>query len=179
VIYRRLGLPLVAIVFLLIAAPVVFGHAELEESNPAEGSTVTTPLDGSLTFDDELATDPADSFVVIVDAEGVEVARGKVSSADDMKMDIRLPELGPGEYTLRWQATAADDDFVSRDEFTFTVALEAASGGPTAAPTSTPTGGDEPGEGSPTGDDLTLALIVAALAIAGVLAFVFLRIRRR
>jgi methionine-rich copper-binding protein CopC len=177
---RRLWPALAAVVLLLLAAQTAVGHAELDESNPAEGSTVTTPLKGSLTFDDELKPDAAASFVSIVDADDAEVARGEVSETDETRIDVQLPELPPGIYTARWQATSADDDFVSRGDFTFTVAGATATGAPTAAPTSGPSGGgNENGAETPAGNDLTLALIIAALAIAAVLAFVFLRMRRR
>jgi copper transport protein len=178
--FRRVAPLFVGLLLLLIAAPVVVAHAELEESNPAEGSTVTTPLKGSLTFDEELDADPQKTFVVIVDAAEKEVARGELSETDSTLMQIQLPELPPGEYTARWQATTPDDDATERGDFTFTVAPATATGAPSAEPTAGPTGGgSENGEEPPASNDLTLALIVAALAIAAVLAFVFVRMRRR
>ena len=81
------------LLLLLVAAPAVLGHAEIEESNPAEGSTVTTPLKGFVTFDEEVSPDPARTFVVVVDSTDVEVARGEVSETDATRVDLQLPDL--------------------------------------------------------------------------------------
>ncbi|MEO6350597.1 MAG: copper resistance protein CopC [Candidatus Limnocylindrales bacterium] len=169
----------VTLLILLFAAPAALGHAGLEVSDPAEGSTITAPHKGSLTFDEELASDPASSFVVIVNSAEAEVARGEVSETDATLMEVQLPELPPGVYTARWQAITADDAAAERGDFTFTVSA-AASGAPTAAQTSGPgDGGEDVGAETPPGKDLTLALVIAALVIGVVLAYVFVRMRRR
>jgi methionine-rich copper-binding protein CopC len=179
--FRRLATLWVAVLLLLLAAPTVLGHAAIEESNPADGATVTTPLKGFVTFDEEVSSDPARTFVVVVNSADVEVARGEANETDATRVDLQLPELPTGMYTLRWQATTTDDNGVERGDFTFTVAAATTTAAPpTVAPTSGPTGGgNENGEETPAGNDVTLALIIAALAIAAVLAFVFLRMRRR
>ena len=179
---------------LIVVFPVV-GHAELEESDPADGGTITTPYTLTATFSEEFNPDPEASFIRVQDAAGEVVAEGGHDDAAN-QMSVALPALEPGEYTARWQTTTIDDNGVERGTFTFTVA---ASPTPAPTPTAGPTNGPgataavtppaastpipaptpsatptTPGGSTGGGNDVLIALAIG-VAIAGILAFFLVR----
>ncbi len=187
-----------ACLFTLLAVGLVLAHAHLEESDPADGETITTPYTLSAQFSEEF--DPDRSFIRVVDSGGTRVAEGGMDPDEPTMMTVELPELEPGEYEARWQTVTPDDNGVERGTFSFTVATPptpspsaepttapSATTGPTAsvAPTASPTAptspsaSPEPVDGAPSasGSDVVLALVLAAVAIGAVLLFIFARRR--
>ena len=160
-----------AVLLVLVWTSVALGHAELEESDPADGATITTPYTLRATFDEEIDPDPARSSITITNAAGQEVARGGVSADDPTTMTAELPELPPGTYTARFLAYTPDDRFTGRGTFTCNVGA-AATSAPTPAPSPVTPGG-QAGSG-----DLLIALVIAAIGIAAVGAFIVTRMRR-
>jgi hypothetical protein len=132
------------------------------------GTLTTTPYTLTATFDDELT--PNGSSIVVENWTGTQIATGTVSGDNAKVMSAELPALPPGQYTVRWTAVTADDLAVERGSYTFTVGAETASVTPVPAP---PAGG-----AAGSANDLVIALVLAAIAIVGVLAFVFVRGRR-
>ena len=187
------GLAVAALLLLLGAVPV-YAHAELEESDPADGATITTPYTLTAIFSEEIGTDR--SRIVVTDSAGTEVARGGIGADDATVMTVELPELDPGEYTAGWTAVTPDDNGVTRGEINFTVA-EAATPSPTAAPTPSATAGGPsptatprqtvsptpaptpPGGGGQTasGNDILLALALAAVVLLTLGVYLFTRRR--
>lgn len=180
----------------LASAAVALGHAELVASDPPDRGTTGTPYELTATFDEPLEPN---SSIVIQDAGGEEVAAGGVDQDDATVLVAELPELPAGEYRARWTATTADGHS-ERGTFTFTVTrpptpspspsdMPAGSAAPTA-PAATPSPTHEPSptvapippiqDGEPTrgANDLLLALLLAAVAIGGMILYVFLRGRR-
>lgn len=183
---------------LIVVFPVV-GHAELEESDPTDGETITTPYTLSVTFSEEIGTDR--SQIVVSNSAGEEVASGGISADDATVMTVELPLLEPGEYTAAWTAVTPDDNGVERGTFTFTVESSptpeptptrapteapdstatpqppATSAPVTPAPTQvlTPTPSGEPGNGSSGGGSDVLLALAAGIAIVGILAFFLVR----
>jgi len=192
---RRRAAFLLAGLTLLASAAVALGHAELVDSDPPDGGTTSTPYELTATFDEPLEPN---SSIVIQDAAGDEVAAGGPEAGDVTVLVAELPELPAGEYRARWTATTADGH-TERGTFTFTVTAPptpspsptdtpaaspapsppAATPSPTRQPSPTiaptPTQGGEPTVGA---NDLLLALLLAAVAIGGVILYVFLRGRR-
>ena len=170
---KRTIAAIAAALLVLVWSSVALGHAELVTSDPAEGATITTPYTLRATFDEEVDPDPTRSSIVITNAAGAEVARGGVSADDHTMMTAELPELPPGTYTARFLAYTADDRFTERGRFTFNVGAA-----PTAAPTPTPS--PNGGQGGQTGNsgDLLIALVVAAIGLAGIGTFIVMRMRR-
>jgi methionine-rich copper-binding protein CopC len=145
-------------------------HASLVSADPPAGGTLTsTPFTLTATFDEELS--PEASSIVVESPARVQVATGTVSTADDKTMTADLPSLPAGTYTVRWTAVTADDLAVERGTYTFSVGSLAASATPMT--TSPP-----PVGAAGSGNDLVIALVLAAIAIVGVLAFLFVRGRR-
>lgn len=154
---------------LALATPAL-AHASLVSSDPSDGGTLTAvPFTLTATFDEELT--PDGSSIVIEGPSGVQVATGTVSANDRKTMTADLPALPAGNYTVRWTAVTADDLAVERGTYTFGVVSAAASATPMT--TSPP-----PVVATASGNDLVIALVLAAIAIIGVLAFVFVRGRR-
>jgi methionine-rich copper-binding protein CopC len=147
----------------LATTSTALAHGTLVTSDPPDGGTIaSTPYTLTATFAEEI--DAEQSSIVVENAAGAEVARGALDPDDATQMIVDLPVLGAGQYTVRWTTVTPDDQGVERGTFTFDVGTP----GPTAAP-STPSG---------SGSDVLVALVLAAVAIGAVVAFVFLRSRR-
>lgn len=98
----------------------VAAHAEVKVATPAAGATVTTPVsEVSATYTESL---DADSRLLVVDADGVTIARGAVDPADDQRMVANLDQAYvAGTFTVRSTAIATDGH-VERASWRFTVA---------------------------------------------------------
>jgi len=171
-----------ALLLVLLAVPLVAAHAELQQSDPADGATISTPHTLIATFSEEFSSDPTKSFISVENSSGTEVASGAQDPADATKMTADLPELEAGTYTVRWQTTTVDDNGVERGTFTFNVAAAATSGPTTAATTSAgPTPAATPatggGQSTGTGTDVLLALAVGVVIVGIVLYYVVRRSR--
>lgn len=117
----RLVLTLAACAGLVATAA---GHAKLVRADPAAGAVLrTAPRVVRAVFNEELAA--RGSFLVVVDARGRRVDDGKsgldLDDLDRRTLLARLRPVGSGRYTVRWQATSADDGYVARGSYVFTV----------------------------------------------------------
>jgi len=190
-----------ATLVVLLAPAAVLAHAELDQPTPADGETVSgsPPVVGA-TYTETL--DPDGSSLVLVDATGAEIATGGVVGTDRTKemSIVDLPELVPGEYTVKSTTKSADDGDVDRTTWSFTVVAaptpsptptsapsptaEPSTAAPTATPLvpspslATPTPSAAPGDAASSTSDALLP-ILAALAIVVVAGFLLLRRRNR
>ena len=183
----RLSATATSLLVLLLLPVAVAAHAELGEPTPADGATVEgTPTEVAGTFTQDI--DPDGSSLRLRDAAGETIAEGGVDPADERRMVITdLPDLAPGEYTVRWTTDSAEDDEIARGIWRFTVVAAPtpeptpvptaapsapASVGPSAAPTPTPAPPSPTPSAPPdqdptaTGADVLLP-IVLGLAIIG------------
>jgi methionine-rich copper-binding protein CopC len=186
------GVVAAALLMLLTAVPA-FAHAELEESDPADGETITTPYTLTTTFNEEIGTER--SRIVVTNSAGEEVARGGISADDSAVMTVDLPALEPGAYLASWTAVTPDDNGVTRGQVNFVVGENAT---PTPVPTTRPTASARPSVvpstvaslapsplptptsgGTPTasGNDILLALALAAVVLLGLGIYLFTRRR--
>jgi methionine-rich copper-binding protein CopC len=99
-------------------------HARLVRADPAPGAVLrSAPRQVRAVFNEELAA--RGSFLVVVDGRGRRVDDGKggldLDDLDRRTLVARLRPVGPGRYTVRWQATSADDGYVARGQYLFTV----------------------------------------------------------
>jgi methionine-rich copper-binding protein CopC len=158
----------------LVSASLALGHAQLVSSNPPAGGTLTsTPATINATFSEVLT--PDGSSLIVQDATGSTVATGTVSTQDDTSMSANVPHLPDGKYAVLWTAVTADDKAVERGTYTFTVGSAATSSALASPAASLSSGSDQP-PGS--GNNLLIALVLAALVVVGVLGYLFLRNRR-
>ena len=121
------GLILVAV--LVLGSPQsAAAHADVKVATPPDGATVTTPVsEVSATYTEAL---DADSRLLVIDADGVTIARGAVDPSDDQRMVAKLDQAYvSGTFTVRSTAIAPDGH-VERVTWAFTVAVPA-----TPAPT--------------------------------------------
>jgi methionine-rich copper-binding protein CopC len=184
----------------MVAPAVVFGHAELDASDPADGASVEGPFAGPIvmTFTEQLG---AESSAEMRDGAG-DVAATAVVDGTTITL-TPAADLAEGEYEVRW-TTAADDGHIERGSFRFTV-LPSATPEPTASPTpsaaatasptseatataeatpsAVPAASDSPipsaapdGGDASSGSDVLLP-IIAAVVIVGALAAFLLRRR--
>ncbi len=103
---------------------IAAAHAKLVRADPAPGAVLRTPPRVvRVVFNEELAA--RGSFLAVLDVRGRRVDDGKsgldLDDLDRRTLVARLRPVGPGRYTVRWQATSADDGYVARGSYVFTV----------------------------------------------------------
>ncbi|HYI22676.1 MAG TPA: copper resistance protein CopC [Candidatus Limnocylindrales bacterium] len=192
------AISLACLTTLAIAVPVL-GHAELVESDPPDGGTIQ--IDGGYTFTATFSEELLEgSGLVVRNSAGEEVASGGLDPDDATVLMADLPELEPGDYAARWTAST-DDGHTERGTISFTVEAATPTPAPTQAPTEppseapsataspapsaseAPSATTSPAPTSTTGptnptssnNDIILALALAAIAIGGVVAIIFMR----
>lgn len=106
---------------MLLAAAPAFAHAFLKNSSPPVGSTVPVPPK-AVVIDFTEGVEPAFSTITVQNAHGQRVDEGHphLVNADPTRLAVNLPQLPPGEYTVRWHATAVDTH-KTEGSFRFTV----------------------------------------------------------
>jgi methionine-rich copper-binding protein CopC len=110
-----------AAISLSLAAPA-FAHAHPHGSTPAAGSTVTgAPATLECVFTEAL--EPAFSSLQVQDAAGKQVDGYDMhlAPADAKRMQVGLPKLGAGTYTVIWRARSVDGH-ETEGRYNFTVA---------------------------------------------------------
>jgi methionine-rich copper-binding protein CopC len=191
---------LVGLAIALLATGTALAHAELVESDPADGATLdTAPTTITLTFSQRL--DPSKSSFRLSGPDG-NVGTGEATSGRVMTLDGLA--LAPGEYLIKWTSASADDGDIARGQVTFTVAAAPAS--PTPNPTQNDVPSAEPSSAAPSTEpslgstspspavptpapsaeptapaastgDVLLPIVIGLLLVAGVGAFVLRRSR--
>lgn len=182
---------------LLLAAPIVSAHAELQSRTPRPSSTVPAgPVEIIARFSEQISDR---SSMTLRDASNAIVAQGAVDGRD---LRIGLEGLLPGAYEVRYTVISSDGH-VERSgpgSWPFTVAeaataspsptpSEEPSGTPAAtaeaspspadspSPTATPAPSPPPGS-TATGGDVVVPIVVALVVVLGGLAALLLRGRR-
>lgn len=145
---RNLGLLLattIALALALLGAAPASAHAQLLETDPAEGAEVAeAPAQIVLTFNENI--EQIGSDVVITDAQGTEVQDGDPQIDGHDVTQALVDDRPAGQYTVQWRVVSADGHPIS-GEFSFDAA--AAAGGevpddPADDPAEDPAGtGDE------------------------------------
>lgn len=116
---KKIFLGIIVAVFCLFAAsPLAFAHAVLVSSTPAASSAMRGPgVAIDLKFNSRV--DGAHSRLLLIMPNGA--TQGLTLLKQDAPEELKArAELGPGSYTIRWQAVAADGH-ISRGEIPFTV----------------------------------------------------------
>ncbi len=91
------------------ATAAAWAHAFLDHADPPVGRTVaTSPAAVHLWFTEPL--EAGRSYVRVFDAQKRRVDRddSKVDPADRKELEVSLPPLPPGRYTVEWRAVTAD-----------------------------------------------------------------------
>jgi copper transport protein len=110
----------VALVALIAAHGVAFGHAELVSSVPAANASITaSPPQLVLTFTE--AIDPANSSLTLLGPDGSPVAGAGALRVNDAATTATadVPALRPGIYTVSYRVTSATDGHVTSGQYAF------------------------------------------------------------
>jgi len=108
---KRLALAAAAIVAL--AAPgAALAHASLTQQSPSlRQRLAVAPNTVVLTFDQPV--DAVRNSIVVLDARGLDLARGVHAVTAKRELVASLPTLPRGAYTIRWRALSSDGHVVS------------------------------------------------------------------
>lgn len=131
----RLFVGLLATILLTVGfSSQVAAHARFVRSEPAtEARLATAPQRVTIWFSQ--LVDPTGSSITVIDAAGATVSQGAAQRLPDDHKALRIelrPNLGPGQYTVQWATSSAEDDEKADGAFTFTLAAGAV-GAPTPA----------------------------------------------
>ncbi|OZD07321.1 MprA protease, GlyGly-CTERM protein-sorting domain-containing form [Rhodococcus sp. 06-235-1A] len=156
-----------ALLALVIAAPVASAHSQVTGYSPADGSALdSSPATASVSFNEVPQAQFATLNVVGPD--------GNIWSKGDARIEgqsvvVDVGELGPiGEYTLAYRITSADGHPVSGTA-TFTLTQEGS--GTPGAPADASGTAEESESGFLGGYGHIVLIVVAVLAFAGALGF--------
>lgn len=119
---KRMLLAAAFFVALLFAAPSVLAHANLLRSDPpANSAQKTSPTRVRLWFSE--TTEPSFTTISVVDKSGAQLDKRDSHRVPDEKdaMEVSVPELPQGLYTVLWKALSAVDGHVTTGSFSFTV----------------------------------------------------------
>jgi copper transport protein len=107
------------------AAPVLFAHAALASTYPADGSVVPTePTQVTATFDQPIGITPASLEVYTPDGNRADDGDATLAAPEEITVSL-LPGLGTGTYTATWHVISADTHPVS-GAFTFSIGAPSA-----------------------------------------------------
>jgi methionine-rich copper-binding protein CopC len=105
----------------LLGVSAATAHAMLDHAAPAVGSTVThAPGQLSLWFTEPI--EPAFSGIVVRNAHGVNVNKGKAGLGHSGRTELKigLKPLPPGTYKVHWHVLSVDTH-KTQGSFSFTV----------------------------------------------------------
>jgi copper resistance protein C len=194
---------LAGVVLSVLVAGGALAHAELVDSDPADGATVETPVT-TIVLSFSQALDASKSSFRLFGPDGANIGTGRATSPRDMTLGGLA--LANGDYRIKWVSASADDGDIERGQLTFTVQVAAespsaaapsaepspstapsASTVPSTEPASTapsasaapPTPAPSPAPTSPASStsDVLLPIIIGLLLVAGVGAYVLRRSR--
>ncbi len=118
---HRSLLSAVAVVLMLSSVSVAYAHPQIVSAEPAPDAQLdAAPSSVRIAFNEPI--EEAFASVTVLDATGRAVDRGDSGrSPDDPRvLQVSLPSLDPGVYTVAWQAVGRDGHLV-RGYFTFTI----------------------------------------------------------
>ncbi|GLY30060.1 copper resistance CopC family protein [Kineosporia sp. NBRC 101731] len=173
---------------LVLGAGPALAHDQLDETNPADGSTVQTVPDEIVL--DFSATPLALGSAVRVVGPGGDITSGKPKVVDNRVTQEVSAGRPAGDYTVQWRVTSSDGHPIS-GEFGFTARKgdevstaspepsSAATGTEAAAPgTTVATAATETEDGG-TSPVLIITLLVLALVVIGAVAYLFVLAPKR
>ncbi len=177
---KRLSVLLLLVVGLLLVPAVSYAHlVELLSSFPENGAIVAeSPEVITAVFNEEMQSDT--STFELFDDQGQQVDSGdggvNLNDPDHASMQVGVPPLAEGAYTVRWHVVLLDGD-ATDGAFNFFVGDEAAANAANFAPI--PAGSEVevtavPGPGASSTLWLVAGILVSALFVGGAF-FIFSR----
>ncbi|MFC7727134.1 copper resistance CopC/CopD family protein [Nocardioides sp. GCM10028917] len=169
--WARVGVALVALALVVLGAAPASAHAELIDTDPAEGSVVETAPDTvTLTFNEPVRLTSQE--IAVYDAAGDVVGSTAGATGTEVTVDLTgAADLADGTYVVSWNVLSGDGHPIS-GALTFSV------GAPSASVTAAP----EPQSSSTTvtvvRDVVTVVTYVGLLVAAGLAIFLALVLPR-
>jgi methionine-rich copper-binding protein CopC len=185
---------LVAFVLLFAWPQAAAAHDQLVDSDPAAGSTVEAmPSELTLTFSAALIGGEGSTEVVVLDADGNNVAEGEPELDGALVVQPLASAAAAGEYQVIWKVVSSDGHPTS-GEFGFAVSSDSAgdatpsaepttapgeaSAEPTTAPTVAPTTEEDPDMTS--GFSVSVPWLIGGAVVLLIAAFIiFMVVRSR
>ncbi|WP_322921318.1 copper resistance protein CopC [Nocardioides renjunii] len=171
VLARVLATALVALATLLLGSSSASAHAELVETDPAEGAVVeTAPETVTLTFNEPVRLTSQE--VAVYDAAGQPVDATASAGGTDVTVDLPgAAGLADGTYVVSWNVLSSDGHPIS-GALTFSV------GAPSASVTAPPEPTSSSAAVRVVRDVVTVVSLVGLLLAAGLAVFVALVLPR-
>jgi copper transport protein len=121
---RRLGVicSFILLLYLIAGAQPALAHANLVRSEPpANSAQKTSPTRVRLWFSEDI--EPSFTSARVLDGAGSQLDKrdGHRLPDDSKALELSLPELQPGLYTVAWNALSAADGHATSGSFAFTV----------------------------------------------------------
>jgi copper transport protein len=119
---KRIFIAAVFLIAMLLAAPSALAHANLLRSDPpANSAQPISPTRVRLWFSE--TPEPSFTTISVLDKNGVRLDNSDSHRVPDEKdaMEVSVPELPEGLYTVNWKALSAVDGHVTTGSFSFTV----------------------------------------------------------
>jgi len=120
---RNIGWMVLLIVSMLclLNASSVLAHAMLVKAEPAKRASLTTaPSQVRLWFNEEIEPAFATLSVLDVNKKALTEDKAIVDSEDPKSIILKLPEMQPGRYTVKFRVLSVDGHVVD-SEYEFTV----------------------------------------------------------
>ena len=160
----------VGALLVVVSAAPASAHANLVHASPADRSTVSTaPTTVSLTFDENIRMP---SVIVVYDADGASVVRGKTSVADNIA-SIGVDATATGDYTVVYRVVSTDGHPVA-GRLVYRVGTGTPGSGITGHAMDS-VAEDHLHETSSTGSHSRVAAMIAGLALVGGLGLLTVR----
>jgi methionine-rich copper-binding protein CopC len=95
----------------LPGAPACYAHAELEQAEPPQRSQLTSaPKVVRLQFNE--AVEASYSTLGVENSTGEPLGHAKLTAPDPQTLQLRLPALGAGEYSVHYRVLSVDGHVV-------------------------------------------------------------------
>ncbi|HVC79627.1 MAG TPA: copper resistance protein CopC, partial [Chloroflexota bacterium] len=119
---RLLALLVVALLALLAVPGTARAHAHLIQADLAPDADLLVPA-GTVHFWFDEGLNGGLSKILIRDAQGVQVNTdtGHVDPTNSEELDVRVPALAPGQYTVFWTSDSSSDGHILHGFYLFTV----------------------------------------------------------
>lgn len=162
--------PLLALLALLALRPATAeAHATLVRAEPAPGAQLARPpARVVLWFSEPLIPSLSSARVLGPDGQRVEAGPSAVADTDAQRMEVPLPGLADGTYTVVWTSVSPLDGHILRGSFRFTVGSPTGEAAATAE-AAVPSGLDLAGQGGLVGVAARWAGLLGSLSWVGVL----------
>ena len=169
--WARVLVALVALALVVLGAAPASAHAELIDTDPAEGAVVETAPDTvTLTFNEPVRLTSQE--IAVYDAAGDEVGSSAGSSGAEVTVDLDgAADLPDGTYVVSWNVLSDDGHPIS-GALTFSV------GAPSPTVTAAPEPQSSPASVTVTRDVVTIVTYVGLMVAAGLALFLALVLPR-